>query len=323
MDISRRDALRAAGLLAAGAMWPGAASPALAAPAAAHRLGRKRALRLAHLTDFHIQPERAAAEGVAACLRHVQSHAEKPDLILTGGDLVMDSFEQGEARTKLQWDLFTKVFKSESSLPVEHCLGNHDCWGWNKKESKTTGDEPLWGKRRAMDLFGLPAPYRSFDRAGWHFIVLDSTFAHEDGYIARLDDEQFEWLKGDLAAVPADRPVLILSHMPIVSATCMFFGEKDEREGNDIPPSWMHVDAKKLTNLFLKHRNVKLSIAGHMHLVDRVDYNHVTYFCNGAVSANWWKGRHYECDEGYALIDLYDDGTFEREYVTYGWKARG
>ena len=34
-------------------------------------------------------------------------------------------------------------------------------------------------------------------------------------------------------------------------------------------------------------------------------------------------GRHQECDEGYGLIDLYDDGTFEREYVKYGWKAEG
>lgn len=316
MTMTRRDAIRTTGFLAAGA----ALAP-LGRVAAAERPARRRVLRLAHLTDLHIQPERRAAEGVAACLRHVQSQADKPELILTGGDLVMDSFDQGEERTRLQWDLLTGVLKGENALPVEHCLGNHDCWGWNKDKSKTTGNEPLWGKRRAMDLFGLPAPYRSFDRAGWHFVVLDSTHANGNGYIARLDDEQFEWLRGDLAAVPAGRPTLVLSHMPIVSATCMFFGETDERDGNDIPPAWMHVDAKKITNLFLKHRNVRVCIAGHMHLIDRVDYNHVTYFCDGAVSANWWKGRHQECDEGYALIDLFDDGTFEREYVKYGWKA--
>ncbi|MEX2092204.1 MAG: hypothetical protein WD971_05980, partial [Pirellulales bacterium] len=73
--------------------------------------------------------------------------------------------------------------------------------------------------------------------------------------------------------------------------------------------------------LFAKHPNVKLCISGHLHLLDRVDYNGVTYLCNGAVSGNWWGGRHKDCDEGYAVVDLYDDGTFEHEYVKYGWKA--
>lgn len=58
-----------------------------------------------------------------------------------------------------------------------------------------------------------------------------------------------------------------------------------------------------------------------MHRLDRVDYAGVSYLCNGAVSGNWWKGAHYECNEGYTLIDLFDDGGWEQTYVTYGWKA--
>ena len=54
---------------------------------------------------------------------------------------------------------------------------------------------------------------------------------------------------------------------------------------------------------------------------DRVDFQGVSYLCNGAVCANWWKGRHQECDEGYALLNLFDDGSFEHEYVAFGWKA--
>jgi 3',5'-cyclic-AMP phosphodiesterase len=55
--------------------------------------------------------------------------------------------------------------------------------------------------------------------------------------------------------------------------------------------------------------------------VDRVDYNGVSYLCNGAVCGSWWKGRHHDCDEGYAVLDLYDDGSFDCEYMKYGWKA--
>jgi hypothetical protein len=83
----------------------------------------------------------------------------------------------------------------------------------------------------------------------------------------------------------------------------------------------MHVDARKLKDMFLEHSNVKACLSGHIHLVDRVDYLGVSYYCNGAVSGAWWDGDYQECAPGYALVDLYDDGSVENVYVTYGWKA--
>ena len=47
--------------------------------------GRKRTLRLAHMTDMHVQPELSAGEGMAAALKHVQSIPDPPELIFTGG----------------------------------------------------------------------------------------------------------------------------------------------------------------------------------------------------------------------------------------------
>lgn len=173
----------------------------------------------------------------------------------------------------------------------------------------------------AEEMLHIPKRYRSFDRAGWHFIVLDSIFPYNDGYVGRLDDEQMEWLKGDLAATKPTTPVMVVSHIPIVAACVYFFGKQFKGGEWHVPGSWMHEDGADLVALFLKHRNVKLCVSGHIHLIDRCDYQGVTYLCNGAVSANWWKGRHQECDEGYALIDLYDDGTFDHQYVAYGWKA--
>jgi hypothetical protein len=64
---------------------------------------------------------------------------------------------------------------------------------------------------------------------------------------------------------------------------------------------------------------VKLAISGHIHLLDEVVYNDVTYYCNGAVSGNWWKGDYHQTPAGYAVINLYEDGTFNREYIAYGW----
>ncbi len=53
---------------------------------------RRRALRIAFLTDIHLQPEGRAVEGFTACLRHAQSRKPKPDLIFCGGDAIMDCF---------------------------------------------------------------------------------------------------------------------------------------------------------------------------------------------------------------------------------------
>lgn len=290
--------------------------------AVARPTARKRAIRVAHLTDLHIEPELHAGEGVASCLKHVHSQADKPELLLLGGDLVMDSFESDDVRTKTQWDLFQKVFKDESSLPVQACLGNHDIWGQNKTKSKTTGTEPNWGKRRAMDVLGLTKPYHSFDKAGWHFICLDSVMPQGDGYIGKLDDEQWEWLEGDLKATDPKTPILVMTHIPILTATVITDVKPDAAGKRQLSDGLMMTDVKRFAATFLKHRNVKACISGHIHEIDRVEYQGVTYMCNGAVCGNWWKGRHKQCDEGYTLLDLYDDGTLERAYSTYGWKAR-
>ncbi len=321
--ISRREMLK---VTAAGAALAGMGFPAAGAAGeglASRRPDRKRVLRVAHLTDAHIQPERKAAEGVAACLRHVQSE-HRPDLIMTGGDLIMDSFGADEARTKLQWELWSRILKGECSIPVRHCLGNHDIWGWNKKKSGTTGGEPLWGKKRALDQLGLDRSYYSFEQAGWRFIILDSVAPDPldpEGYIGAFDDEQFDWLGGVLAT--KEMPTLLITHIPILTATVVLKDPEKGTNTREVSSGLLMADSARTRELFAKHPSVKACLSGHMHRIDRVDFRGVSYLCNGAVSGNWWKGRHHECDEGYGVIDLFDDGTFENRYVTYGWKAEG
>ena len=84
----------------------------------------------------------------------------------------------------------------------------------------------------------------------------------------------------------------------------------------------MHIDARRIKDLFAKHPNVRLCLSGHEHLVDQVTYNTTTYCCNGAVSGAWWKGSYHECAPGYGLIDLYDDGSFYNQYVVHGWQPK-
>lgn len=299
----------AAGLLAA----PGATA---AAP-----VPRRRLLRVAHLTDIHVQPERRAPEGMARCLAHVAAQKDRPDLVLNGGDSIMDAFSKDEARTAAQWREWQAVLKDFPALPIRHCVGNHDVWGWNRAAAGVTGAEARFGKAWALEAFGLTHRYYRFDQAGWRFLVLDSTFPRGDGYTARLDDEQYEWLKGELAAVPAGTHVALLSHIPILCG-CAFLDGDNEKSGNwVVPGAWMHTDARRLKDLFFRHRQVRVALSGHIHLRDRLEYNGVTYLCNGAVSGGWWKGDYQETGPGYALVDFYDDGSCECEYVSYGWQA--
>ncbi len=189
---------------------------------------RKRSLRVAHLTDVHVQPELRAGEGLAACLEHVQKLSDRPELIITGGDHVMDSFEADDARTALQWNLWNTVLKKECDIPSHSCIGNHDVWGWAKSKSKTTGQEPNWGKRRATEMLQLGQRYYTFSQAGWQFIVLDSIHdvPGQEFYIGQLDEAQFDWLKRTLRDTAADTPVLVLSHIPILSASALLWAER-------------------------------------------------------------------------------------------------
>lgn len=286
--------------------------------------GRKRTLRFAHTCDIHVQPERDAAEGLAAMLRHLQGLKDGPEMIVTGGDNIMDCFASGTGRTKTQWDLFKTVLERECSLPIKHCIGNHDVWGWDKERSGTTGQEPLWGKKRAVHELEIPNRYYSFDEGGWHFIILDSVFQPDDmptGYIGKLDDEQFKWLEQDLENVNSPTPIVVVSHIPILSVAGLELEEPKEYMIS-VSGRLIHYDGPKLVRLFKQHPNIKLCLSGHRHLVDRVEYCGTTYICDGAVCGAWWKGDHYECDEGYGVIDLYDDGSFAHKYVTYDWQPR-
>ncbi len=285
----------------------------------------KRSLRVAHLTDVHVQPERNAEAGMSACLAHAQER--RPDLIITGGDAVMDVFGQPQPRADLLRGVWQGRLKQDCSVPTLHTCGNHDIFGWNRKDSKTTGAEADWGKRYACELFGIPKTYHSCDRGGWRIIVLDSTQPSGGGYVAYCDAEQLEWLEKTLAATPKTTPIVVVSHIPILSLCALtYWGpRKPETIGTDtaIPAGEMHTDGVMLHDLFRKHGGVKLCLSGHVHLFDRCTLDGITYICDGAVCGSWWKGDCQGVPAGYGVVDFFQDGTFTHEYVDYGWKAQG
>lgn len=294
----------------------------------ARRPPRQRVARVAHLSDWHIQPELRAGQGAAQCLHHVQSLDDAPSLVITGGDLVMDAYDQGGDRTKQVFDLFTSTVRSECALKVAHTLGNHDIWGWNKSKSGLSGTEKGYGKDYAVDRLGMPGRYYAFDigsgPGSWRAIVLDSVRQSRQpgsfGYEAFLDEPQADWLAATLRDTPSDRWVCVVSHIPIISASSLF----DSKPGTPLRlhSALMHDDARNIHDLFMRYPNVRLALSGHIHQIDRVEYGGMTYICGGAVCGAWWKGPHNGCHEGYGIVDLNNDGTFDWAYQRYGWEAQ-
>ena len=149
--------------------------------------------------------------------------------------------------------------------------------------------------------------------------MLDSVHLDIDNtwYIGKLGDEQFAWLENELNTTPAEMPVCVLSHIPLLSATLMVDDQtavnKWEVLGGD-----MHTDITKIIALFYKHPNVKLCLSGHIHLRDKVVYNNVTLFVQrrgklslvgGAINA---KQR-----PAMAQLTFMPTGVSDEQYVNY------
>jgi Icc protein len=279
---------------------------------------RKKALRVAHITDTHLKPGEIPETGLKKALQHIHADKHEFDFIMNGGDSIMDALEADKEKTRIQWDLFKSVLAKENRLPIYHTIGNHDIWGWFIKENKPTTDR-LYGKVWVVEELEMKHRYYSFVNRNWHFIVLDSTQLNPlGGYIAYLDDEQLFWLKEELANIPPSKNICFVSHIPILSICSGLFFEKTETNGDlRIQRNLMHTDFLTLRKLFEKYPNIRCCISGHIHLQDEVDYLGIKYYCNGAISGNWWKGSFQEFAPAYAIMEFNDDGTTKRTMVNY------
>lgn len=294
-------------------------APLTAAQSSSPNGDRRRTARFAHFTDTHVSARRNAAHGLAAAIRHVHALSDQPDFILNGGDAIYDALETSREQAEQQWSLWKAAWKEHGSLPVRNCLGNHDIWGWDKAKSGTTGSEAGWGKQLALDQHGLERSYYAFEAGGWRVFVLDSlTFDEQTAYRAALDEPQFAWLTSELSATPAETPVAIVSHVPLLTVGTVGF-VPELRKFPQASRMLAHSDAYELLDLLRRHTNVKLCLSGHTHLTESISFGSLDFVNSGAVSGLWWKGDFHHTDEGYNIVDLFDDGTYATTYTPYGW----
>lgn len=104
-----------------------------------------------------------------------------PDFVVEDGDIATNP-------TQATYDAFLAKWRT-LRVPRYDVVGNHDAL-----------NKPLWSSR-----IGKPY-YRSFDRHGYHVVILDTSSG-------TVDDTQLTWLRADLAA--SDLVTLVFTHVSI------------------------------------------------------------------------------------------------------------
>ncbi len=300
--VNRREFLSLAGAAGLAAIAP--SIPATAQPAAQD-------FSFLFITDTHLQPELNAAAGCDMAFK--KARELKSDFVIQGGDHVFDSLAVSKERASGLFDLYGKT-EQDLGLKVHHTLGNHDCFGIYPASGVTDAD-PLYGKKMFEERFGKT--YYSFDHKGVHFIVLDSIgFTADRAYEGRVDAAQLAWLGADLKALPAQTPVIVSVHIPLVTAFDSYVpvpAEAPKHHGLSV------ANSSEVIALFEGH-NVLGVLQGHTHINEKVVWHGVPYITSGAVCGNWWHGVRLGTPEGFTVVDV-KDGKLSTRYETYGFKS--
>lgn len=279
-------------------------------PAEKETANEQDSFTVAFLTDIHVQPEKNAIEGFNKAIAKVNEL--KPDLVITGGDLVMDVLGTGYDRADSLYNIYDSL-QAKFEMPVYNTLGNHEVFGLYK-ESGIDTIHPLYGKKLYEERVG--PRYQSFDHKGWHFMILDGIgYTPERRYIGYIDEEQMNWIKEDLAGVNKDTPIAISVHIPFINAGIQYYYGSLEENG----PGAVITNAKEVLELFNDH-NLKLALQGHLHWLEDIYIDNTHFIIGGAVSSNWWSGKRHGMEEGFLLLDFTAD-NFDWEYIDYGWEV--
>jgi len=281
--ISRRKFLGLTGFTATGLMI----SPEIFAIG-----GKKPVVRFGMISDVHYADnDPAGTRFYRQSLAKVKEftdlmNQEKVDFVIELGDFKDQNPVPNEANTLKYLTTIESIFRQFNG-PTYHVLGNHDMDGISKEQflSRVVNTEIATTKS-----------YYSFDRDGFHFVVLDGNFTKEgveydhgnfswdDAFIS---PNQTNWLKGDLKS--NQLPVLVFIHQ-------MLDESKDAKQAVQ--------NAAEVREILEQSENVLCVFQGHVHeerynLINEIHYCSVNAVVDGDGSEN----------SAYMIVDVYKDGS--------------
>lgn len=260
------------------------------------------------MTDIHIQPELNAVDGFRKAMDTINKL--KPELVITGGDLVMDALGQRQSRADSLYELYKTEIK-QLSMPVYNTVGNHELFGVYPESGADT-THPLYGVNMFKQKLGNP--FYSFTHKNWRFFVLDDIEATKDRkYTGHISGEQIEWLKKELAHIDTLTPLALVVHIPFLSSLSQI--NKGAMEPNT--EGLVVSNSREILDLFNRY-NLKLVLQGHLHVLEDNYIKGIHFITGGAICGGWWKGPHEGTQEGFLYLKFNRD-SFTWNYVDYNW----
>lgn len=256
------------------------------------------------MTDIHLKPEMNAPKGFKMAID--KTNELNPDFVITGGDLVYDAMRGGQARCDSLFTLYKEMSKG-FTMPVYNTLGNHDLFAIYPESPESEANPDY---KYGMFERYLGKTYYSFNHKGWHFIVLNSLDVTEDKkYRGHFHNEQLEWLKSDLDKTDSLTPIVVVSHIPMLSV-------RGQMSGSAGPM----IDNVAEVFKMLENKNLKLILQGHIHWKESGKINdRFEYITGGSIAGNGWKGRRHNTKEGFVLVRIQND-DISWEYIDHGWE---
>ena len=269
-------------------------------------------VRLVFYTDVHARTEWETPKAMALAADTI--NAQKADLVIAGGDLITDGFDSSPAKVAPRWNAYMEM-QHAIHADVYPTIGNHDLVGADPHD----GSEAVINPRSVyLNQTGLHQTYYAFDAVGYHFVVLDSIEITGDRYKYRgfIWPEQLEWLKRDLAAVRQGTPIVVVTHIPLLTS----FYAATKGATYSAPQNRVVVNNHEVLKILQNH-NVILVMQGHLHVKELIAWQRTSFIVGGAVSGKWWRGPYFGSEEGFNSITL-GGSRVHWEYIDYGWTAR-
>ena len=254
---SRRDALKCLGWAGAGVIWSvvgGVPRGALIGSAEAASMPAG-AFSFAQISDTHFgfakdaNPDTTAT--ARAAIAAINAMPTRPALVLHTGDITHLS-------KPAEFDLAHQIFSELKVGDLHFTPGEHDAL------DETPGT--LYRQGFAKDSKG--AGWYSFDQNGVHFVCLVNVFDLTAG-MAKLGDEQIEWLEDDLAHLKDSTPIVIFTHIPLWTVHA--------------PWGWGTVDADKALSYVKRFGSVTV-LNGHIHQVMQKVEGNISFYTARATA---------------------------------------
>lgn len=264
-------------------------------------------LELSFITDIHTIAGWDVPDALALSAEKINAHCS--DLLLIGGDLVHTNPGDDQKTVNNRWAVY-RDFSQQLNRSTVYAIGNHDL-----AVDETQSSDQRRDKFRAV-TGTLDTSYTT-DALGFRIIVLDSIGPgnHDFRYRGYIGPEQMQWLEETLANTPVSQPLILLTHMPLVS------GFWQAKQGNRVLPAAdrLLVNNKEVLQRFKRH-NLRVVLQGHLHVNEHLRWNGIDFITGGAICGKWWRGHWQGTAPGFGRLSI-DEQETQWRYETTGWQT--